>query len=72
MSVPGASSVSVLSAGASMGLLCRMFNHAIAKKPLPKYHSTDNDPSFRFHRWRANLKVLHIAMSLWVSGRNTE
>jgi len=37
-----------------------MFNHAIAKKPLPKYHSTDNDPLLRFHRWRANLKILHI------------
>ena len=37
-----------------------MFNHAIAKKPLPKYLSTDNDPLFRFHRWRANLKILDI------------
>jgi putative transposase len=40
--------------------VCRMFNHAIAKKPLPKYLSTDNDPLFRFHRWRANLKILDI------------
>jgi len=40
--------------------VCRMFNHAIAKKPLPKYLATDNvhcsvfivgaqskDPSYR-------------------------
>ena len=30
--------------------VCRMFNHAIAKPPLPKYVSTDHDPLFRFHR----------------------
>ncbi len=40
--------------------LCRMFNHAIAKHPLPNYVSTDNDPLFRFHRWLANLRVLDI------------
>ena len=27
---------------------------------LPKYLSTDNDPLFKFHRWRANLHVLDI------------
>jgi transposase InsO family protein len=40
--------------------VCRMFNHAISGKPLPKHLSTDNDPLFRFHRWRANLRVLEI------------
>ena len=40
--------------------VCRMFNHAIAKPPLPKYVSTDHDPLFRFHRWLANLRVLDI------------
>jgi hypothetical protein len=40
--------------------VCRMFNHAIAGKPLPRYLSTDNDPLFRFHRWLANLRVLEI------------
>ena len=40
--------------------LCRMFNHAISGQPLPKHLSTDNDPLFRFHRWRANLRVLEI------------
>src|SRR5450631_3911191 len=40
--------------------VCRMFNHAISGQPLPKHLSTDNDPLFRFHRWRANLHVLEI------------
>ena len=40
--------------------VCRMFNHAIAAKNLPKYVSTDHDPLFRFHRWLANLRVLEI------------
>ncbi len=42
------------------GSVCRMFNHAIAGQPLPKYLSTDHDPLFRFHRWLANLRVLDI------------
>ncbi len=40
--------------------VCRMFNHAVAGQPLPKYVSTDHDPLFRFHRWLANLRVLDI------------
>jgi transposase InsO family protein len=40
--------------------VCRMFNHAKSKQPLPKHLSTDHDPLFRFHRWRANLRVLEI------------
>ena len=40
--------------------VCRMFNDAIAGQPLPKHLSTDHDPLFRFHRWRANLRVLEI------------
>jgi putative transposase len=40
--------------------VCRMFNHAVAAQPLPKYLSTDHDPLFRFHRWHANLRVLDI------------
>src|SRR5450759_1581557 len=39
---------------------CRMFNHAKSGQPLPKHLSTDHDPLFRFHRWRANLRVLEI------------
>ena len=40
--------------------VCRMFNHAIAGKCLPKHVSTDHDLLFRFHRWPANLRVLAI------------
>jgi len=38
----------------------RMFNRAIARQTLPKYLSSDHDPLFRFHRWRANLRVLEV------------
>jgi putative transposase len=40
--------------------VCRMFNRAIARQTLPKHLSSDNDPLFRFHRWRANLRVLEV------------
>jgi putative transposase len=40
--------------------VCRMFKHAVAGQPLPKYLSTDHDPLFRYHRWIANLRVLDI------------
>jgi len=40
--------------------VCRMFNRAIAKQTMPKYLSSDHDPLFRFHRWRANLRVLEV------------
>jgi transposase InsO family protein len=40
--------------------VCRMFNHAVGGRPLPKHLSTDHDPLFRFHRWLANLRVLEI------------
>jgi len=40
--------------------VCRMFNRAIARQPLPKHISTDHDPLFRFHRWLANRRVLEI------------
>src|SRR6202158_4716128 len=38
--------------------VCRMFNRAIAGQSLPRNLSSDNDPLFRFGRWRANLRVL--------------
>jgi transposase InsO family protein len=41
-------------------VFCRMFNQIIARKSLPKYLSSDNDPLFLFHRWRANLRILEI------------
>ena len=40
--------------------LCRMFNHAIARQGIPRHLSTDHDPLFEFHRWKANLRVLEV------------
>lgn len=40
--------------------VCRMFNSAVSGQPLPKHISTDHDPLFSFHRWRANLRVCEI------------
>ena len=39
---------------------CRMFNEIISGKALPKYLSSDDDPLFLFHRWKANLRILEI------------
>jgi putative transposase len=40
--------------------LCRMFNDATAGQGWPKYLSSDNDPLFQYHRWKANLRVLDV------------
>lgn len=40
--------------------VCRMFNQIISNKNMPHYISTDNDPLFQFHRWKANLRILKI------------
>jgi putative transposase len=40
--------------------VCRMFGRIISGTPLPTYLSSDNDPLFRFHRWKANLRILEI------------
>ena len=40
--------------------LCCMFNKIMTKKVLPKYLSSDNDPLFQFHQWKANLRILDI------------
>ncbi|MFT5390558.1 MAG: putative transposase [Gammaproteobacteria bacterium] len=40
--------------------LCRMFNDATTGNGTPRYLSTDQDPLFEFHRWRANLRILAI------------
>ena len=40
--------------------LCRMFNEVISRKDPPRYLSSDNDPLFQFHRWRANLRILNV------------
>ena len=40
--------------------LCRMFNDATSRQGWPERLSTDNDPLFQDHRWKANLRVLDI------------
>jgi putative transposase len=40
--------------------LCRMFNDATSGQDWPKYLSSDNDPLFQYHRWKANLRVLEV------------
>ncbi len=40
--------------------VCRMFNSIVAGKTLPKYLSSDNDPLFQYHQWKANLSILNI------------
>ncbi len=40
--------------------LCRMFNRAISGKGEPRYLSSDHDPLFEYHRWKANLRILDI------------
>ncbi len=40
--------------------ICRIFNQIISKKNIPHYISTDHDPLFQFHRWKANLRILEI------------
>lgn len=40
--------------------VCKMFNRATSGADPPRYISTDNDPLFRFHRWRANLRILDV------------
>ena len=41
-------------------VLCRMFNDATSGQGWPKYLSSDNDPLFQYHRWKANLRVLEV------------
>ena len=40
--------------------LCCMFNSAISNQGVPRYLSSDNDPLFRYRRWKANLRILEI------------
>jgi len=48
-------------AGAVDGMvLCRMFNHAIVGQGAPRYLSSDNDPLYRYNRWKANLRILDV------------
>lgn len=40
--------------------LCCLFNTAMRGQGAPRYLSTDHDPLFEAHRWRANLRILEI------------
>jgi hypothetical protein len=40
--------------------LCRMFNNIIGGMALPRHLSSDHDPLFEYHRWKANLRVLGV------------
>jgi len=40
--------------------VCRMFNDATSGQGWPKRISSDNDPLFQYHQWKANLRVLEI------------
>ena len=42
------------------GPLGRMFNYAIRGLSRPTRLSSDHDPLYRFHQWRANLRVLQV------------
>ncbi len=40
---------------------CQMFGRIVGQSATPTYLSSDNDPLFEFHRWKANLRILEIA-----------
>lgn len=40
--------------------LCRILNDATSGDGWPNRISSDNDPLFQYHRWKANLRVLDI------------
>ena len=47
--------------GATTGAdVCRMFNAAIHGQCTLRHLSTDHDPLFEAHRWKANLRILEI------------
>ncbi len=37
--------------------LCWMFHQATNGKGAPRYLSSDHDPLYRYHQWRANLRI---------------
>ncbi len=41
--------------------ICRIFGHVIAGCGAPTYLSCDNDPLFRYHQWKANLRILNVS-----------
>lgn len=41
--------------------VCQMFGRIVGRSAPPTRLSSDNDPLFAFHRWKANLRILEIA-----------
>jgi hypothetical protein len=37
-----------------------MFNRATIGKGAPRYLSSDHDPLYRYHQWRANLRIREV------------
>ena len=37
-----------------------MFRRAVRGHPMPRFLSSDHDPLYRYHRWRANLRIRKI------------
>jgi transposase InsO family protein len=40
--------------------LCWMFHQATNGKGAPRYLSSDHDPLYRYHQWRANLRIREV------------
>ena len=40
--------------------VCRMLRHIIFGSAAPTYLSSDHDPLFEYHRWKANLRILGV------------
>ena len=41
--------------------LCRMFNRFVSGTEPSRHLSSDHDPLFEYHRWRANRRILETA-----------
>ena len=39
---------------------CRMFNDATSGNSWPERISSDNDPLFQYHQWKANMRILDV------------
>ena len=58
---PGATGFGVQAGALDGPAVCSMFNHAIAGAlTRPRHLSSDHDPLFEFHRWKANLRTLNV------------
>jgi transposase InsO family protein len=52
---------SVLAGPVDGPAVCRLFNRILGTSAAPHYLSSDNDPLLKFHRWKANLRILDVA-----------